>query len=99
MHFVFQECVDTTLETLSGFENLKVLSIINCKVIPTSVDYFENFCNLESLLLWQCHPRVFKCARKSRNLGFTCELSPLSPLRHHICLKSVDIETFRIVYS
>ena len=46
MHFFFQECVDTSLETLSGFENLKVLSIINCKVIPTSVDYFENFCNL-----------------------------------------------------
>ena len=68
---------------------------------------------------------MFKCARKSRNLGFTCELSPLSLdkfykffsklcLVHRITMKfgteikeiysitsfkSVDIETFRIVYS
>ena len=37
--------------------------------------------NLEKLNLWQCHPRLFKCAKNSLNLDFKCELNPLSPLR------------------
>ena len=37
--------------------------------------------NLEKLCLWQCHPRLFQCAKNSLNLDLKCKLNPPSPLR------------------
>ena len=81
VHTLNQENVDSALEVLPVCENLKVLSIFNCNLERNSKDYFKNFLNLEKLNLWQCHPRLFKCAKNSLNLDFKCELNPLSPLR------------------
>ena len=81
LHTLNQENVDSTPEVLPVCENLKVLSILNYNLDLNSKVYFKKFLNLEKLYLWQCHSRLFKCAKNSLNLDFKCELNPLSPLR------------------
>ena len=80
MHLLFQESADTILEMLSDFANLNVLGLINCYLEQAAKNYFDFFSNLERLCLWQCHPNMVECAKRSGKSGFSWVVSSSSPL-------------------
>lgn len=80
MHWLFQESADTILEMLSDFANLTVLGLINCNLEQAAKNYFDFFSNLERLYLWQCHPNMVECAKRSAKSGFSWAVSSSSPL-------------------
>ena len=79
LNLLFHNLADFVLELLQEFESLKILAVMNCKLAVTK-DYFGNFWNLEKLYLWQCHPNLVECAKKSGKSDFTLEVKPSSPL-------------------
>ena len=80
MHLLFQESADTLLEMLIDFVNLTVLALLNCNLEQAAKNYFDFFGNLERLYLWQCHPNMIECAKRSGKSGFSWAVSSSSPL-------------------
>ena len=77
---LFQENADTILQMLTEFSNLTVLALFNCNLEQAGKNYFDFFSNLERFHLWQCHPNMIECAKRSEKSGFSWSISSSSPL-------------------